>query len=277
MATNGISNYLENKLVDHATGHASFTAPANIYLALLTVAPSNSTTQGTWTEAVFTNYVRVAIPTSSLNAAAGTTPPQVTNSVAITFPACGVTPSTLLGFAIVDNLSGTGGNILWYGAISSTVVSSGIIYSVAIGNLALSLPEASGLGDFAAKKLLDHWSGKSSWSVPTLYMGLCTASATSSYTEVSYTGYSGAVRANATTQIAASSGNAPASATNSVGTIVHAACTGGSATATNYILTDTNTVGAGSNIVWYGTVTSQAIASGQTPTTATSALTLQIT
>lgn len=277
MTTSGLSNFLETKLLDHVNGKASYTMPTNIYMALLTVAPSNATTEGTWTEAAFTGYARKIINASDLNAATGTAPPQTTNANAISFAACTGGSSTVVGWAIVDNLSGTGGNILWFGAVSSQVVSSGIIFNIAIGGLVLQLPEASGLSDYAAKKLLDHSVGKASYTMPTSYFALCTASSATAYTEASYTGYaSGAVRVSATAQLAASSGNAPAVSTNSGGDIVFPASTGGTPTVTNFVLIDSQTYGAG-NILWYGTTTSQAIVSGNTPVVQASTLTLNLT
>lgn len=36
------TNYLENKLLDHALGTTTFTKPSNVYVGLFTVAPSDS-------------------------------------------------------------------------------------------------------------------------------------------------------------------------------------------------------------------------------------------
>jgi hypothetical protein len=37
-----LTNYLENKLIDHFLGTTSYTMPADVYVALFTVAPSDA-------------------------------------------------------------------------------------------------------------------------------------------------------------------------------------------------------------------------------------------
>ena len=42
-----LSNYLENKLLDHFLATTSYTAPSNVYVALMTVAEDDTGTAGT--------------------------------------------------------------------------------------------------------------------------------------------------------------------------------------------------------------------------------------
>ena len=58
MGTKGMSTYLQNKLLDHANGVASYTAPANVYLASFSVAPTEA---GGGTEESGGNYARVTM------------------------------------------------------------------------------------------------------------------------------------------------------------------------------------------------------------------------
>ena len=63
------SDYLENKVLDHVTGKNSFTMPASVYLALVTAAPTDSSTGATLTEASYTGYARKQVAASDLSSA----------------------------------------------------------------------------------------------------------------------------------------------------------------------------------------------------------------
>lgn len=104
------TNYLEDKLVDHITGDAAYTAPTSIDLALYTVAPEET---GGGTEVASANgYAReeVTFGSSSGGLAA--------NTGAINFAASGGNWGTIVASALVDNSS----NILAYKAMSPAVV-----------------------------------------------------------------------------------------------------------------------------------------------------------
>lgn len=119
----GKSDYLENKFIDWLLRAQSFTAPANVHVALLTAAPSDS---GGGTEVSGGNYSRVQVASSLANWAgtqsAGSTTASsgtggiTSNNVTITFPA----PSALWGlcthFALYDAASS--GNLLYWGPLT---------------------------------------------------------------------------------------------------------------------------------------------------------------
>ncbi len=121
-----MSDYLENKLVDHIFRAQSFSAPATLYVALFTAAPSDS---GGGTEVSGGSYARVAV-TSSLANWAGTqsagstvassgTGGQTSNNAAITFPApSGANWGTVTHFGIFDAASS--GNLLFHGALTAS-------------------------------------------------------------------------------------------------------------------------------------------------------------
>lgn len=113
------SDYLENRDLDHNLGKTSFTMPANVYLALCTVVPTDSSTGSTITEASYTGYARQKVAATDLNAASGG---QSTNANAITFAACTGGSSTIIGWALCD--ASSAGNILYWGTCTSTVVST---------------------------------------------------------------------------------------------------------------------------------------------------------
>lgn len=124
----GFATYLQQKVLDHVVGKTSYTMPTT-YVALYTANPTDA---GGGTEAAYTSYARVA--TSGLwNAASGT---SITNSGAITFPACTGSSSTVTGFAICD--ASSAGNILAWGTCSLSV-STGITPSFAAGQLTVTL------------------------------------------------------------------------------------------------------------------------------------------
>jgi hypothetical protein len=117
--------------IGDATGLRGSTTVGSLYIALYTVAPTDST-QGT--ETVYTNYARVAVArtvggwTVSGNACS--------NAAAITFPQCGATGATLEAFAIcTGDVETTNDAIYWGDLTSNLVVSNGITPEFAIGDL----------------------------------------------------------------------------------------------------------------------------------------------
>ncbi len=126
-----MSDYLENKLVDHIFRAQSFSAPATLYVALFTAAPSDS---GGGTEVSGGSYARVSV-TSALANWAGTqsagsttassgTGGATSNNGAITFPSPTANWGTVTHFGIFDAASS--GNLLFHGALTaSKTINSG--------------------------------------------------------------------------------------------------------------------------------------------------------
>lgn len=118
-----MSDYLENKLVDQLFRGQAFTAPATLYVGLLTAGPSDA---GGGTEVSGNGYARVAVTSSLANwagtqAAASTavssgTGGQTSNNAAITFATPSATWGTVSHFGIYDAASG--GNLLFWGALT---------------------------------------------------------------------------------------------------------------------------------------------------------------
>lgn len=125
MVTNGVGQATMAKIVDHVNGKTTFTLPAATAAALATSAPASTTTGATLAETTYTNYTRVTLTQATWsNAATAATPSVATNNGAITWPNCGVTGATLLGFMILDSATVGAGANLWYGTLASTVISS---------------------------------------------------------------------------------------------------------------------------------------------------------
>lgn len=115
----GFSDAVENKVLDHVFGDGTYTVTSPVYLALTTVAVTDSMTGSTITEASYTGYSRLAINATDMSAASGGTK---TNSNALTFPACTAGSSTVIGFAICS--ASTGGDVILYGTLPSVTIST---------------------------------------------------------------------------------------------------------------------------------------------------------
>lgn len=112
-----LSDYSENKLLEHIAGKTAFPMPAAVYAALCTTTPTDSSTGSTIVEPTYTGYARKQIAASDFGAAAAG---QIANVNAIIFAAVTAGAATIVGCAICDAL--TGGNVLWQTDVPSHVV-----------------------------------------------------------------------------------------------------------------------------------------------------------
>lgn len=120
-----MSDYLENKVLDHVLGTTSYTMPATVYIGLSTgsFADDNS-----GTELTGNGYARQSIAFDA--AASGTTD----NTSNVDFPAATGSWGTVSHYGLFDALSG--GNLLIHGAFTvSKTVASGDILRIAAGEL----------------------------------------------------------------------------------------------------------------------------------------------
>jgi hypothetical protein len=102
------------KALDAVTGRATVTS-ATTYLALLTAAPTDTTTLAGLTEFAATGYSRQSVTWSS-PALNGSSVPETSNSATITFgPFAAGTGATVSHAALVTAASGTTGSIVaWW-------------------------------------------------------------------------------------------------------------------------------------------------------------------
>lgn len=107
------SNFLELELLDHVVGAAVYTAPANLFFGLFTVAPTDA---GGGTECSAGNYARVSMANNLTNfpAASGG---NKSNNVAVTFAQANADwaglATPVVAFGIFDAI--TAGNLLYWG------------------------------------------------------------------------------------------------------------------------------------------------------------------
>lgn len=107
-----ISTYLANKLLDHVFKTASYSVPANIYVALATATIVDATTGTTITEPA-ANYAR-KLHNAYDAASAG----HSENTGAVTFVEATASWGTITFVALVDAL--TAGNILFYATLDAS-------------------------------------------------------------------------------------------------------------------------------------------------------------
>lgn len=122
------SNYLENKVLLHVFGATAYTAPATLYCALFTSDPGET---GAGTEVSGGSYARQTITFT-------VTGNQASNTAAVEFPTASGSWGTVTYAAVYD--SSTGGNLLTYGALTtSKVITSGDVLRIPIADFDINL------------------------------------------------------------------------------------------------------------------------------------------
>lgn len=246
-----ISDYLENKLLDHVLKTAAYSQPAAIYVALSTADPLD--TGAGLAEPSGNGYTRVQHDSWDVAASRASE-----NTGVITFPEATGAWGTITHFALFD--ASSGGNMLGHGQLGTArVVVAMDTPSFADGAIDISV-DPSGFSDFLANELLDHVLLTGAYSVPTnLYVAMCTAAIAdndtgSTITEPSGNGYA---RVNHNAWDAAAAG-----ASENTGAITFPEATGSWGTLTHVGILDASSAG---NLLLHSAVgTSKSISSGET-------------
>lgn len=122
------TDFLENKLVAHTFSNTAYTSPSTVYVALYTVAPTDSTTG---TEVSGGGYARQS-------ASFTTTGNAATNASAIEYPTATGNYGTVVATALLD--ASSGGNMLAYATLSaSKTISTGDVFRIPAGDLDITL------------------------------------------------------------------------------------------------------------------------------------------
>lgn len=120
-----MSDYLENKVLDHILGTTAYTMPTTVYVGLSTASFADD---NSGTELSGNGYARVSATFSA--ASGGTTD----NSAAIEFSAATGSWGSVSHFGIFD--ASTGGNLLIHGAFTTAkTVAANDILKIATGDL----------------------------------------------------------------------------------------------------------------------------------------------
>jgi hypothetical protein len=127
------SNYLENKILDHVLTATAFTQPSR-FIALFTGNPGEA---GSFTDEIGTSgtaYARQAVTFGS--AASG----EISTNATVTFPTATANWGTITHVAIVDSNTQGAGNVLFYGAVTtSKLIETGDTFQISQGNLTITL------------------------------------------------------------------------------------------------------------------------------------------
>lgn len=159
-----ISDYLENKLLDHVLKVAAFSVPTNIYIALSTADPLDDGSG--LTEPSGGAYARVQCNTWDAAASRKTA-----NTNQINFPAATGSWGEVTHFAVMDAI--TGGNMLAHGLLyEARIVTSGKTILFEAGEIDIYW-EAGGLSNYLANEILDHVFKVGAYSQPAnIYVAL---------------------------------------------------------------------------------------------------------
>lgn len=122
-----LTNYLENKLIDHFLGTTSYTMPADVYVALFTVSPGEA---GGGTEVTGGSYTRQIATFTAASSGA------TSNDSNIDFT--GMPAATTVAIGIFDDVSS--GNMLLYGTLTNNkTTDAGDTLRIATGDLDISI------------------------------------------------------------------------------------------------------------------------------------------
>lgn len=170
MTTAVLSNYLENKIIDHVLRNVAYTTPGlQVWIALYTTDPTDA---DTGTEVSGTGYARQQVTAWDAPASRAT---QNTN--AITWAQAGSNWGTVTHIGIRD--ASAAGNLLFYGALTtSKAVPSGVTFSIAAGDLDVTLDGA--FATYLSHALLNHVLRNTAYTSPgtSIYVALHTADPT---------------------------------------------------------------------------------------------------
>jgi hypothetical protein len=260
-----LSNYCENKILDHALKNTAWSAsPTAVYLSLHTADPTETGGVG---EVSGTNYVRKAITFAAPASR------QILQSGDVNFDQAGAGGwGTVTHYGVWD--ASASGNSLAYGSLtSSLLINQNDTPTVASGEVDISF-SAGDVSNYLAHELLDHIFRDAEYTVPTnIYVILCTvaitdASTGATVTECDMTSYA--------PELCNGWDAAASGATANTAEITYGALTGSSDTIEAFALTD-NATTASANIMFYDNGISQAISSGNTARFIAGALDITLT
>lgn len=121
------TNYMEDKVLN-LLRNTTFTAPATVYVGLMTTAPGET---GPGTEVSGGSYARVAVTFGAPSSG------SISNSGVVTFPTPTAGWGTVVGWGIFD--ASTAGNMMIYGdQTPNKTINNGDAVSYAIGALTYS-------------------------------------------------------------------------------------------------------------------------------------------
>jgi hypothetical protein len=124
-----LSNYLENKLLDHVLRNTSYNSPTTVYVGLFTTDPTDG---NTGTEVSGGSYARQVLNVTTATGGI------VTSSADVTFPQATGSWGTISHLGLLDAL--TSGNLLMHTPLTtSRAIETGDVLKISTGSLTASL------------------------------------------------------------------------------------------------------------------------------------------
>jgi len=124
-----LSNYLENKLLDHVLRNVSYTSPTTVYVGLYTSDPQDD---NSGTEVSGGSYARQILDVTTASGGV------VTSDADVTFPQATGNWGTITHIGLLDALSS--GNLLMHTPLTtSKLIEIGDILKIPVGNLTAEL------------------------------------------------------------------------------------------------------------------------------------------
>jgi hypothetical protein len=124
-----LSNYLEDKLLDHVLRNVSYTSPTTVYVGLYTSDPQDD---NSGTEVSGGSYARQILNVTTASGGV------VTSDADITFPQATGNWGTITHIGLLDAL--TSGNLLMHTPLTtSKTIETGDILKIPVGNLTAEL------------------------------------------------------------------------------------------------------------------------------------------
>jgi hypothetical protein len=124
-----LSNYLEDKLLDHVLRNVSYTSPTTVYVGLYTSDPQDD---NSGTEVSGGSYARQILNVTTASGGV------VTSDADVTFPQATGNWGTITHIGLLDAL--TSGNLLMHTPLTtSKTIETGDILKIPVGNLTAEL------------------------------------------------------------------------------------------------------------------------------------------
>ena len=123
------TNYLENKVLDYVFSGGSFSQPGTKYLALYTVAPTDSSAG---TEVTGGGYVRQTVTLTTSGS-------DTTNSGAVEYATATAGYGTVVAVAVLDGSSGSANMLAYASLTANKTIGVGDVFRVPTGDLDISL------------------------------------------------------------------------------------------------------------------------------------------
>lgn len=136
----GKSNYFISKVLNWVYNATAFTPPATLQFALWTATLDKTSTGVTAGEASYSGYARVAVTANTTNFPTSSSGGNIQNATAITFASkADVGTQTMTYLAVLDSATIGAGNIIYWGALSSSAaITQGVTPQIDINGLTAS-------------------------------------------------------------------------------------------------------------------------------------------